>query len=48
MKIFEAIVDLGGVKDKVQVTARDVRQATLMVESQYGKGNLKGGVYEIR
>jgi hypothetical protein len=48
MKIFEAIVDLGGVKDKIQVTARDAAQATRMVQSQYGKSNLKGGVYEVR
>ena len=48
MKTYEATVNLGGWTNKVQVQARDAVQATRIMEAQYGKNNLKSGVYEVR
>lgn len=46
-KIYEAIVDLSGMTSKVTVTARDAITAKKMLEAQYGKNNVKSGVYQI-
>lgn len=48
MKTYEAIVEAGGWKTKAQVQAKDAFSAKKLIEAQYGKDNVKSGVYEIR
>ena len=48
MKTYEATVNAGGMLTKAQVTARDTISAKKLIEAQYGKDNVKSGVYEVR
>lgn len=48
MKTYEAIVTVGGMSTKTQVSAKDTISAKKLIEAQYGKDNVKSGVYEVR
>lgn len=46
-RIFEAVVNLNGVTTKVTVSADNTITATRMLEAQYGKNNIRSGVYRV-
>ena len=48
MKTYEATVNAGGMLTKAQVNANDTISAKRLLESQYGKENIRSGVYEVK
>lgn len=48
MKTYEATINAGGMLTKAQVSANDTISAKRLLEAQYGKENIKSGVYEVR